>query len=761
MRYLAEMATLGDVPETEAPTADGPDATNATDGSPDTVERPWPPPRPSTVPADAVFDEESGEWLAGPTDADGKRNGETRAWRVDGTPAGACVYRAGVLEGAFRRFHPDGTVAREVAYVEGRRHGLLTAWAHEQPSPEVLQSCCVPPGAFQLQIDYDQGSALETRWYDRSGAHILPSGKPHPVRPASVPARASFEERHGEAEAGTAEEGAADRWVQSGGWTEAGPNGLWLRWSRDGVLRERDELVEGRPHGMRQRFDARGALLEEGHFVHGVAEGPYRRRVPAGLYADERVVEERGTFQRGIAFGTWSLHADAGELLRTFDLGQATGHEELIASPVFGAPRSSAAWAALADELEHEGRLSEALLAAARASAAAEDADPLRTLLACRTPLLTPEGALEVANTAVSLSDDSGPGGAEASVLGGPKPIGAPGKMAVLMNALCRGGDPARLLRAAAAVVDGAERAALDLIDAALLMNPSYVDSYITRALVNVHLGRPRAARADAAKLGDVAEGSGAFLDTYTRVIFPSFGFWPKDAEIRTSFPEVPPGPEQPLEAIRLHVQKYATRVALVRSALIARLRDAERGPNDLPEWVPPDLSALLSPVLSGDEPLLSRWTFDEVVVDETGAQGEPQTVSVDEQLAVPPDIGIPALMRQARADWNALCWLCWSAGLEEVALPSSLSPPAAFGEAAAMSVERTWRCRDKLSTAGLRAMTQGVPGFVWEGMEVDEMPGAIAEIATAEYLEMRSLFYWLCDAGVQSPWQDNLRAAH
>ena len=83
---------------------------------------------------------------------------------------------------------------------------------------------------------------------------------------------------------------------------------------------------------------------------------------------------------------------------------------------------------------------------------------------------------------------------------------------------------------------------------------------------------------------------------------------------------------------------------------------------------------------------------------------------------------------------------------------------PAAFGQAAAMSVERAWRCRDKLQTAGLRAMTRGVPGFVWEGIEIDLMPAVLAEIVADEHVELRALFYWLCDQGIQSPWQDNLR---
>jgi hypothetical protein len=132
--------------------------------------------------------------------------------------------------------------------------------------------------------------------------------------------------------------------------------------------------------------------------------------------------------------------------------------------------------------------------------------------------------------------------------------------------------------------------------------------------------------------------------------------------------------------------------------------------------------------------------------------------VKVEERLTLEPGASIPSLMRLARYDWNALCWLCWSVGLDRVALPAALNPPSEFPVALSMSVERLWRCRDQLTTSGLRSMHHGVPGFVWEGAEIDLLPRVLAEIATEEHVELRALFYWLSDAGVQSPWQDNLR---
>jgi antitoxin component YwqK of YwqJK toxin-antitoxin module len=674
------------------------------------------PARPAMVPAEAVWEDGIAEWVAGTRDPQGRREGPTRSWRGDGTPAGACAYRDGVLHGPWRRFHPDGSLAREMSFVDGKPHGRLTAYGHDKPTPEPLQSCCVPPGAWQMQIDYVDGAGSGQRWYDRAGVHILPSGNPYPPRPAEVPAEAFYEEE-------------TERWVATAHLPGGEAHGIWRRWSTAGVLRDRDEYRAGRPHGLWQRFDEAGALAEESAWRDGARDGAHRRLgLLPGFYADERIVEERGAFTRDLAVSVWSLHGRDGQVLRSFDLGPAPDDEALAASPALGPPRARAAWEAEAEALEAGGRLTEAILAAARAAAAAGAADPLRLLLARRTPALTPGGAADLATHTVSRAD---------------------GKLSVLANALVRGGEPAALLRALATALAGADRAALDLVDAALLLQPDRHDCHVTRALIDVQLGRPAAARTDAAALPAGWEEQRAFLETYARIIFPEFGFWPRAVDITTSFPEVPAGPDRPLDDVRALAQKYATRLGVVRAALLARA-----DPGAVPDWLPPDLGALLP-----DGPLpLESWDFEEVVVDEQGVEGAPAMVAVDERLVLPDGLSIPALMRAARREWNALCWLCWSAGLDRVALPEALAPPADFGRAATMSVERVWRCRDKLATAGLRAMTRGVPGFVWEGIEIDLLPAVLADIVTEEHVELRALFYWLCDQGIQSPWQDNLR---
>jgi antitoxin component YwqK of YwqJK toxin-antitoxin module len=699
------------------------------------------PPRAAGVPGEAVWHAENGEWELAPLDAEGRRQGLARTWRVDGTLATEHAFVAGEREGAYRRFHEDGSVAREGLFHEGRPHGLMRAHGTDAPTTEPMQSCCVPQNAWRLEHDYDDGHLAELRWYDRAGIHILPSGAPHPIRPASVPRSARYEE-------------GRDQWVVSQYADGGEADGVWLRWARDGVLRERDEYRRGKAHGLWQRFDARGGVLEESEWREGGRAGSYRRIYDApGSYVDARVCEERGRFDGEQAVGAWSLHDGAGAPLATYELGAALDDEALLASPALAAaaPEATAAtWEATAEALARQARPVEALVAAARAAASARDATPLRVRLEQLALRRGPENAVALAAELVTRAGE---------------------RLALVANGLVAGADAANLLRTLASSLTGRDRVALDLVDAALLLAPERLACHVTRALINVHLGRPDAARADAAALPEDFAEQRAFIEHYARVIFTEFPFLPAGTEISTQFPDVPEAPEQPLGSVVAHVQKYATRLGLLRAAIATRLPAG-----DPPAWLPPDLSSLLP---LGDVPLV-KWEFEEIVEDEppeTADAGhdagalesedvtapvdppEPMRVTVDEQLALAPTAALPTLLRLARREWAGLCWLCWSAGLERVALPTAVRPPAAFGTAAGMSIERLWRCRDKLITGGLRALTKGVPGFVWEGLEIDLMPAVLAEIAADEHLEMRAVFYWLCDAGVQSPWQDNLRA--
>ncbi len=318
-----------------------------------------------------------------------------------------------------------------------------------------------------------------------------------------------------------------------------------------------------------------------------------------------------------------------------------------------------------------------------------------------------------------------------------------------------RGGDPAALLRALASVLKTSYRVALELVDAALLLAPLHPSCLVTRALVHVHLGAPEAAARDIARLPEGWSEQREQLQIYMRIIFPTFDFWPPRIPISTMFQEFPEAPAQSLDAVRATIAKLAARLGQIRAAMVRQLEQNHgAGAAARVAWLPPDLTHLLA-----DGPVeLEVRSFEQTFLPEDG-QGEPEveTIAIDERLMLD-TASMPALLRLARRDWVMLTWICWACGLDRVALPDDIAPPETFGPAAGMSIERAWRCRDKLNTGGLVAMSKGVPGFDWEGIAIEDMPRALVDVMADEHVEARAAFLWLCDDSAQSPWQDDLR---
>ena len=134
-------------------------------------------------------------------------------------------------------------------------------------------------------------------------------------------------------------------------------------------------------------------------------------------------------------------------------------------------------------------------------------------------------------------------------------------------------------------------------------------------------------------------------------------------------------------------------------------------------------------------------------------AGGAPETIEIDERL-VADGAGVPALLTVAHADWSALSWLCWAVGLDDIGLPEEVPGRPELAVAMKMFVRRTWRIKDRLTTGGLVARSQGVPGWTWQGIDIDELPRHLAEMAAAEYIAVRSMFIWLASADALSPFR-------
>jgi hypothetical protein len=140
-------------------------------------------------------------------------------------------------------------------------------------------------------------------------------------------------------------------------------------------------------------------------------------------------------------------------------------------------------------------------------------------------------------------------------------------------------------------------------------------------------------------------------------------------------------------------------------------------------------------------------------------AGGAPETIEIDERF-ITDGAGVPALLAAAQADWAALSWLCWAVGLRGVALPEGDGTRAEMAVAMKLFVRRTWRIKDRLVSGSLVSRSQGVPGFEWQGVDIDELPRHLAEQAAAEYVAVRSMFIWLASVDAVSPFQDDIRDA-
>ncbi len=678
------------------------------------MERAGVPERPAGVPDQATWIAESEHWELGETGPDGRKNGELRLWRADGSLYLRGRTAEGVQDGPFSLYHPNGQIAREGTYAGGEIDGLLTAYASDAPTPEGLRSCCVPANAWRMEARYERGRLLGEAFFDREAHALLSDGTPRPERPADLPADAEFLEWE-------------RRWAVGVGDGETGARGLWRYFTIDGRLDEEAEYRAGKKM-LSRLFDAAGAIRQESHFVgDGVRHGSWRRRFvdsATSPWADPAVREERGAFDNGQTVGTWTFLDERGAVVRAVDHGRVFRDEDLPQMEVLSdCQRPASAWQELAGVLRGQGRAREAACAAARASAAGGDAAFLRAFLAETT---LPASAETSARLCAEIDEATGDG------------------LSAVLGALLGGADPAAVLRVLAARIKGGSRAALDFVTASILLAPERPMTHVTRALVRIERGDPDGARADADVVAKESRETAQFLGSYVKLLFPAFTFWPSREIPHSPLPDMPDAPEQPLSAVRRAIQVYATRLAVARAAAAAALGEAAA-------FLPPDMSRLLP-----DGPVVLQ-DATAAITDETPDGPVTEDVRIEETLAIE-GAGIPVLMRLARRQWLGLCWLCWSSGLDEIALPTALAPPANFAHAVGMAIARCARAQDQVATGGLRSLTAGVPGFTWEDLDIDGMPAVLAEIARDEYLEMRAVFLFLVSPENLSPFQSDLR---
>jgi antitoxin component YwqK of YwqJK toxin-antitoxin module len=669
---------------------------------------PWQPPR------GAVRDAELEAWEVSERDLDGVRHGECTLYRDDGSLLLRCRYEAGKRNGTFTSYHRNGDVESEGTYVDGMLDGSYVRYTSDGPGSKPLRACCVPPGARELHVTFQRGTELAETFYDAGGRALRSDGTYLPPRAAGVPDTASFDE-------------SEERWVERVG----SDDGVLLRRSidLDGRLVEEAEIRRGRRVRLSEYYAASGGLSRELHFDEsGVVHGPFRIRFDAERvpYAERTIREVTGAFEQGQAVGTFRFLDGEGRELRTQERGEALSDERLWAliGPEPIVESAGVLWQR-AESLVSERRTREGLFWAARAAARAGGGATLRDFLA--KTIVPLEGGVAAARAA-ALDREARPTIRQA------------------FDALLDGADAAEILRLLATLFPAEGAAGTDLVVASLLLAPKNPRALVTRALLRLEHGNVPGALEDVSGLAEELAPAAKHVSELASVLFRKLSFGPAlDPPPAPSDQVGPVGVEQPLEAVRRAIAVYATRLSATREELRRRLGEQD--------WLPPDTSELLE-----DGPVeLRRYTATITDEDEDGS--ETSEVTVDETLDLAGS-SAATLMTVARADFDALSWLCWSAGLDELALPAALAPRASFVAAIDDAIHRLFRIRDQLSTGGLVSRARGVSDFVWDGHDVGTLSIRFAEIAARQFLERRAMFFFLLFPQNLSPFQSDLRQA-
>jgi hypothetical protein len=501
------------------------------------------------------------------------------------------------------------------------------------------------------------------------------------------------------------------------------------RYDANGALLQEDAYENERRVRLRQ-FARDGSLRSEEH-LNRAAQRHGARLVryvddDRSPYLNAQVIEERSHFEQGQPAFAAEFVTTLGETLRV-----ERGHvfdDDQCDHPVFTEDAHDCnAWLALAQELGEARRVRHALIAAARASARANSAEPLRAWLATRVLPLLSERARELSSELLREESLS---------------------VSAVLSALLLGAEPATALRALAKLLPNRAHASHDLVEAALLLSPDESDAYSARAITWLELGKPEKAFADAERVAHESEALAAFIRIYTHLMFPKWRFVPAEEKLSASFEGLSETPVQPLASIRRTIEVYATRLHHLRQSAIARAQ------SDTGSWLPPALPN----ILRGGPVDLLRYRATLVDEGEEDGSAECSEVEIDEAMELS-QVSLMKIQARARCDWAALTWLCWAAGLDRVELPEQLEARSDFAAAASCVIARAARAEDALATGGIRARAQGLPGFDWEGFPIDELAPPLAQLACNEYAELRTLFLWLCFSENRSPFQSDLRA--
>jgi hypothetical protein len=201
-----------------------------------------------------------------------------------------------------------------------------------------------------------------------------------------------------------------------------------------------------------------------------------------------------------------------------------------------------------------------------------------------------------------------------------------------------------------------------------------------------------------------------------------AFDFWPSREPLVVADPDAA-RVEQSLPALCAAISRAAQRVQVCRVELISRGETQ----------IPPHVSLLIA------DDALRRFSF-------TSEEGEP--VNVDETLAVQ-GLSTHELALTTRIEWTALCWLCWAAGLDKIAIPTQITARPQLYAALIIVSERD------AALSGNDPRPSSEPHF--HSLDETLFPASTLTHLAAHYREIRAVLLFASDPECQSPWQDDL----
>jgi len=220
------------------------------------------PNKPANLPTEAYWYEAKSRWEMGKKKGD-RPSGEWICWRKDGSLWILQTYNdSGVFEGFYKRYHPDGTLAQEGSYADGKFDGWIKYYraTKNNPSNEPFPKDIYNYNIVRAELLHAKGKKLASRYYLSNGdqVDIYARAMPKKVAPSAWWNDKDYEWEIGQFNA------------------DGQPIGDWIWWRYAGTLVcEASYDNVGQLQGSLKRYHDDGTLSSEGPMVNNKAHGDH------------------------------------------------------------------------------------------------------------------------------------------------------------------------------------------------------------------------------------------------------------------------------------------------------------------------------------------------------------------------------------------------------------------------------------------------------------------------------------------------------